>query len=107
MVANHLRGSHVHAGRGAFQKPPLEECSQNEATCGAVERPESSCLGFRQLQTRHLFILALDSPNCRRHSLRSRLRCLSVIKCLSRHDPQRGNRWSNDVLGAVGQNSLN
>jgi len=51
-----------------------------------VECPESPCLGFRQLQTWHFLILALDSPDCRRHSLRSRFRYLPVLKCLSWHD---------------------
>ena len=83
--------------RRALQKSLFEKRRQDESARAAVNVPQSPCLRLRQLQPRHLSVLALDSPKEVRHGSRltgERDAAFAVYGALYGHVSNRGKQRS-------------
>lgn len=61
VVSRHSISPNIRAARRALQKSLFQKRRQDESARAAVNVPQSLGLRFRQLQSRHLSVLALDS----------------------------------------------
>ena len=100
--AVHSISPNIRAARRALQKSLFQKRRQDELAGAAVNVPQSPCLRLRQLQPRHLSVLALDSTNEVRHGSRltgERDAAFAVYGALYSHVSNRGKQRSRSGPG--------